>query len=132
MKIGDKIICIDAFDSNSLEYGHEYKIVDINNHGNLGLKNESSGSLLAHYYLPHRFKLAPIPPVFKVGQIWRYTTDSSSLFMLIHDNIHGYTLIDLLRGKQHYPWYHDIQRVINPVQNLYEKVADNMAEFIAQ
>lgn len=63
MQIKDKIVCIDNQDSDSLEYGAEYIIVDINQHGNLGLKNPSTGSLLNHYYKPNRFKMAKREPI---------------------------------------------------------------------
>lgn len=63
MQIKDKIICIDTQDSDSLEYGAEYIIVDINQHGNLGLKNPTTGSLLNHYYKPNRFKMAKREPI---------------------------------------------------------------------
>lgn len=130
MNIGDKIICIDSCGSESLEYEHEYTIVDINHYGNLGLKNEKEGRLLAHYYKPNRFQIAPIAPVVKVGQIWKYKGEQS-LFMVVRGS-NKYTLIDLLTGLQHYPWYSTLDQVFGGCAVLFDKVADNMDEFVAK
>jgi len=53
--IGDALVCVNNQDSDSLELNEEYVVVDINEHGNIGVRHPSSGSLLRHYYKPERF-----------------------------------------------------------------------------
>lgn len=55
MKIGDKIKCIDANDSNNLWNHENYTVVDINSYGNIKVQRGSNGELLEHYYKPDRF-----------------------------------------------------------------------------
>jgi hypothetical protein len=64
--IGDALVCVNNQDSDSLELNEEYVVVDINEHGNIGLRHPSSGSLLRHYYKPERFdriKQVAVKPV---------------------------------------------------------------------
>ena len=68
MKIGDKVKCIDVFDSRHLEKWKTYTIVDINDYNNIGLKDVSKNCLLPHYYKQNRF--VPVPDI-KVGQKWK-------------------------------------------------------------
>jgi len=53
--IGDVLVCVNNQDSDSLELNEAYVVVDINEHGNIGVRHPSSGSLLRHYYKPERF-----------------------------------------------------------------------------
>lgn len=56
MKIGDKVKCVNANDSNSLALGCEYVIVEINQHKNIQVK-ERNYAPLSHFYKQSRFKL---------------------------------------------------------------------------
>ena len=53
-KIGDEVVCIDDRCSSNLELGYEYKITDINEHGNIQVAGEDSVTL-PHFYKPSRF-----------------------------------------------------------------------------
>lgn len=131
MKIGDNIICINSNDSESLEYGHKYTIVDINSHGNLGLKNEAEGCLLAHYYRPCRFMLSPN---IQVGQIWKYKEwhiDVILMVCLIGDQDNEYQLINI-NGNAHYPKCFNLKDVFGENINMFVKVADDISEYFAQ
>lgn len=58
MKIGDKIKCTDSWDSNSLNKGSFYSIVDINQYNNIQVQELfGDENILAHYYKPERFIL---------------------------------------------------------------------------
>jgi hypothetical protein len=56
MKIGDKITCVKTYDSQSLEYDRDYIVADINQYGNIQVRQASPPyATLAHYYKPERF-----------------------------------------------------------------------------
>jgi hypothetical protein len=79
--IGDALVCVNNQDSDSLELNEEYVVVDINEHGNIGLRHPASGSLLRHYYKPERFdriKQVVIEPV-DFGQYYQHSRFKSAL-----------------------------------------------------
>ena len=63
MNIGDKVIPVDIAGTSSLDPNKEYIVVDINEYGNIGLKDPAAGCLLEHYYKPERLKIAPRKPI---------------------------------------------------------------------
>lgn len=95
MKIRDKIICINSQDSHHLVLNEEYVIVDINSHGNLGLKHPQTNSLLRHYYKPYRFKIAPEKPKYYVGQKWRHRLGEVFILAAVDSK---YVLVDVYSG----------------------------------
>jgi len=97
MKIGDLIRCDDVRGSESLEDGAIYKIVDINQFGNLGVAKQSdySKSLfyrpLQHFYKPSRFRLIGVIPAQTVDLAKEYKTRSGldvKLFVISDDQDH--------------------------------------------
>jgi hypothetical protein len=55
-KIGDRVVCMDDRNSENLFYGYEYKIVAINQHGNIQVtKGRDGDKPLPHFYKPFRF-----------------------------------------------------------------------------
>jgi len=68
MKIGDTVTCVDAWNSENLVCNDEYVIVDINQHGNIGVKHPASNTLCPHYYKPSRFVI-PTPKPLEVN-LW--------------------------------------------------------------
>jgi hypothetical protein len=55
-KIGDRVVCIDDRNSENLFCGYEYKIVAINQHGNIQVtKGRDGDKPLPHFYKPFRF-----------------------------------------------------------------------------
>jgi hypothetical protein len=57
MKIGDTITCIDTCYAQELIDGGEYRIVDINERGNLQIQTIEDYQTLSYYYDPDRFEL---------------------------------------------------------------------------
>jgi hypothetical protein len=67
MKIGDTIECINTIGSESLEYKMEYIVTDINQYGNIQVREDFSPyATLAHYYKPTRFRLLSVNPAVAV------------------------------------------------------------------
>lgn len=96
MNIGDKVIPIDIAGTSSLDPNKEYIVVDINSHGNIGLKDPAAGCLLEHYYRPERLKLAPTRPKVEVGQIYKRLDGYWQDIFFLVVNIEGfYTLFNL-------------------------------------
>lgn len=99
MKIGDKVIPVDIAGTSSLDSNKEYVVVDINSHGNIGLKDPAAGCLLEHYYKPERLKLAPTRPKVEVGQIYQYNYEISprnkGYYLVYGWPSRGYNLISL-------------------------------------
>jgi hypothetical protein len=55
-KIGDRVVCMDDRNSENLFAGYEYKIVAINQHGNIQVTKGLDGDEpLPHFYKPLRF-----------------------------------------------------------------------------
>jgi hypothetical protein len=54
-KIGDRVVCIDDRDSSNLMKNYEYKIVDVNQHGNIRVTEGTEWEPFPHYYKPLRF-----------------------------------------------------------------------------
>ena len=82
MKIGDTVRCIDSKESKSLDLWNTYKIVEINNFGNIGVQEMFGlNNTLQHFYKPARFelvsakkKVAEKPPVPKIDFSEKYKT----------------------------------------------------------
>lgn len=96
MNIGDKVIPVDIAGTSSLDPNKEYIVVDINEYGNIGLKDPAAGCLLEHYYKPRRLKLAPKAPKVEVGQVW-LNKDTKNKYMVCYVG-HGYVLCSLTDG----------------------------------
>lgn len=58
MKIGDEIYCIDSKESKNLETLSFYYVTDVNEYGNIQVKEKETGKTLEHYYKPARFEPA--------------------------------------------------------------------------
>lgn len=59
MKLNDKIKCIDDKGSRFLCEGDLYELVDINQHGNIRVRDLLDDDLSTHWYKPSRFVLIP-------------------------------------------------------------------------
>lgn len=94
MNIGDKVIPVDIAGTSSLDPNKEYIVVDINEYGNIGLKDPAAGCLLEHYYKPERLSIAPKHPKIQVGQIYKYK-GSFSYYLVVGWNGRGYNLLNL-------------------------------------
>lgn len=58
MKIGDKVKCVYALNSESLEYERDYEVVSINQYDNIQVRQLTRAkATLAHFYKPERFEL---------------------------------------------------------------------------
>ncbi len=129
--IGETLICINNQDSDSLELNQEYIVVDINEHGNIGVKCPATGKLLRHYYKPERFQPQMTrKPFAKAGAIYKYKGSSEQLYMII-DTDYGFMLVSLSSGVQHYPSVEKLENTIGNTEDLFERVADSLAEYIA-
>jgi hypothetical protein len=84
--VGDILLCMDDSDSRNLRCHCEYRVVDINGHGNVKVEKrfDIGGEFLPpfeHYYKPDRFKLveankANVVPQVKVGDKIRMLKNS--------------------------------------------------------
>lgn len=97
MNIGDKVIPVDIAGTSSLDPNKEYIVVDINEYGNIGLKDPAAGCLLEHYYKPRRLKIAPIRPEIEVGQIYKFK-HTFSYYLVVGWFGRGYNLVNLCGG----------------------------------
>lgn len=92
MKIGDKVIALNIYDSDHLESNKAYVVVDVNQYGNIGLRDPERECLLPHYYTPCRFYIAPKHPPVEVGQIYKLK-DTFRYYLVVGWNTRGYNLI---------------------------------------
>lgn len=145
MKIGDTVIPTNVAGTTSLDPNKEYVVVDINQHGNIGLKDPAAGCLLEHYYRPERLKLAPVAPPepkIKLGQIWNYNEEfqycREGYLMVVRlsefdkDNLKQpyYAAINIATGKQHYPAVKDIHKVFAMNKNMFCLIANSLEELL--
>ena len=95
VSIGDKIKCLSNAGSNSLIWGGNYSVTDINQFGNIQIQEDFGGKhVLAHYYKPERFELvktkAKIPlPTISLGKTYKTRLGRPvNLFCLSNDKQH--------------------------------------------
>ena len=126
MNIGDKVIPVDIAGTSSLDPNKEYIVVDINEYGNIGLKDPAAGCLLEHYYLPRRLKLAPKHPPVKVGQIYKVRSGlKSKYYLVVGWTARGYNLI-CMNGEGYWtPEKKDINDIFGSAGREYFELVDN-------
>ncbi|MDB4314476.1 hypothetical protein N9955_00445 [bacterium] len=117
-EIGQTLVCVNNQDSDSLELNEEYIVVDINNHGNIGVKHPASNSLLRHYYKPERFEAFKVEPEIEFGQ--HYTRGG---YTYVVGGIGGrYGLIDVKNGCYYTYPRTDIEEIFSGDRDKFKRV----------